>query len=1041
MERMGRESGRHFFGRGRERDFSLPKKSQGKEIIDGHSAGDEQERRESGESPRDELFDEAHKFLLEQKFCSADSLRKRFKIEYPRARVLISQLRDAGALEQSKEEYQQVKQKRVDHEKLEKEFNSGSLGINLIKPKIDTGPVDSGTDPLREASEVKSETEDREPDEFFFEARRLVVAEQECSVALLQKRLKMGFARAVKLISELEISGVVGPFDGVNPRKVFVKQKLQPERAGNDQPAEIDNLPKSRMKIISETEPAEPIDYSKLPGIIESLEDKYQRIGTGSFQEFLQQEIYPGIQNIQPQEIQGFWAGIKEKIKKKLGLTPEEESIGQKVERKFYADLSSLQINFGNELLKLKEQLAIQEKDAPQALKIIDSMQKVSRQDEIKADIGYQTEELKSKIKEKEAELEFQLERFQDPFLEKKEDLEEMISGFSEQHENCKQEIQKLKEKISNIKAHFSSAEKLKLAGDSQAQIMSELRVEFQTAEITLQSFIQTKNNFYQRLSLLHGSKKFVDNLLKEMNEVGKTKVEIYAKSKPENVEIVLKPESTLEPDDIKPASDWIRKFAEDPCDEKEILEFFKDEEEVDSWQDLTLVEASRLFRRYLLHEDSIVEEKADLIVRQRLGIDDSGEEVPEEEKPSIIEQIKSGDARVMTSKSLQAENVVRIDNDQTEPPEEHVDLFEDMLSETIDDEGPLHEVKQVSEIKKVTPVKLPESATPEVSKKVKSKLETKLPQEGINIKMKADEWLEFFGLESEQNKEKAKAFLLNLQKTHQYIPDAILDGKTAGAWVRKYAESAFDSETDQLSFVAEFFAKMRGKNLESKETESSRENSAEKIKIPETVEEMELPAREWIEMLGEFKDQKLDNDKKTLGEYFQEFLTRGKNYNPWAMFVYGGNDGNKQFVKTRIMKFAESLPLTIQDDVLMKTLDNANKKFEELQKKFQSVQIKEPLKEESISISAPEQDKKKITAIKRVSKKNLKFERGDQFLAEGKIKDEIDRIEDDIKKFKKEQKTNDIKKIDELGSKISGLLKKKFKLQNDLIESRYRKL
>jgi S-DNA-T family DNA segregation ATPase FtsK/SpoIIIE len=59
-------------------------------------------------------------------------------------------------------------------------------------------------------------------DELFNEAAKLVVRHQQGSISLLQRRLKVGYARAARLIDELEAAGVVGPFDGSKAREVLI---------------------------------------------------------------------------------------------------------------------------------------------------------------------------------------------------------------------------------------------------------------------------------------------------------------------------------------------------------------------------------------------------------------------------------------------------------------------------------------------------------------------------------------------------------------------------------------------------------------------------------------------------------------------------------------------------------------------------------------------------------------------------------------------------------------------------------------------------
>ena len=60
-------------------------------------------------------------------------------------------------------------------------------------------------------------------DELFEEAARLVVRHQQGSVSLLQRRLKVGYSRAARLVDELEATGIVGPFDGSKAREVLVE--------------------------------------------------------------------------------------------------------------------------------------------------------------------------------------------------------------------------------------------------------------------------------------------------------------------------------------------------------------------------------------------------------------------------------------------------------------------------------------------------------------------------------------------------------------------------------------------------------------------------------------------------------------------------------------------------------------------------------------------------------------------------------------------------------------------------------------------------
>lgn len=77
-------------------------------------------------------------------------------------------------------------------------------------------------------SEVESDSfggygnKKEERDELFNEALKLVVRHQQGSSSLLQRRLKIGYTRAARIIDQLELAGYVGPADGSKPREVLV---------------------------------------------------------------------------------------------------------------------------------------------------------------------------------------------------------------------------------------------------------------------------------------------------------------------------------------------------------------------------------------------------------------------------------------------------------------------------------------------------------------------------------------------------------------------------------------------------------------------------------------------------------------------------------------------------------------------------------------------------------------------------------------------------------------------------------------------------
>jgi len=78
----------------------------------------------------------------------------------------------------------------------------------------------------REAMEAnQGEAEAAEPgdrDKLFREAAEVVIQHQQGSTSLLQRRLKVGYGRAARIIDQLHNAGVLGPPDGPKPRDVLV---------------------------------------------------------------------------------------------------------------------------------------------------------------------------------------------------------------------------------------------------------------------------------------------------------------------------------------------------------------------------------------------------------------------------------------------------------------------------------------------------------------------------------------------------------------------------------------------------------------------------------------------------------------------------------------------------------------------------------------------------------------------------------------------------------------------------------------------------
>lgn len=74
-----------------------------------------------------------------------------------------------------------------------------------------------------EEGEGKEDVDLSDRDKMFDEAARLVVQFQQGSASFLQRKLKLGYNRAGRIVDQLEAAGVIGPFEGSKAREVLIK--------------------------------------------------------------------------------------------------------------------------------------------------------------------------------------------------------------------------------------------------------------------------------------------------------------------------------------------------------------------------------------------------------------------------------------------------------------------------------------------------------------------------------------------------------------------------------------------------------------------------------------------------------------------------------------------------------------------------------------------------------------------------------------------------------------------------------------------------
>jgi DNA segregation ATPase FtsK/SpoIIIE, S-DNA-T family len=104
--------------------------------------------------------------------------------------------------------------------KNENEESKGEIGENEEGEKLnENGELDL------DAYATKERNKQYIQDEFFDDAKEIIIQAGEGSASLLQRNLNIGYNRASKLLDALEREGIVGPKDGQKPRKVLVGPK------------------------------------------------------------------------------------------------------------------------------------------------------------------------------------------------------------------------------------------------------------------------------------------------------------------------------------------------------------------------------------------------------------------------------------------------------------------------------------------------------------------------------------------------------------------------------------------------------------------------------------------------------------------------------------------------------------------------------------------------------------------------------------------------------------------------------------------------
>ncbi|MDD4908658.1 MAG: DNA translocase FtsK, partial [Candidatus Omnitrophica bacterium] len=76
-----------------------------------------------------------------------------------------------------------------------------------------------------------------EKDDMYEESVRVIMETGQASVSILQRRLRLGYTRAARIIDMMEQEGMVGPYEGSKPRRILIDREewLKQEVIGNNE--------------------------------------------------------------------------------------------------------------------------------------------------------------------------------------------------------------------------------------------------------------------------------------------------------------------------------------------------------------------------------------------------------------------------------------------------------------------------------------------------------------------------------------------------------------------------------------------------------------------------------------------------------------------------------------------------------------------------------------------------------------------------------------------------------------------------------------
>ena len=112
-----------------------------------------------------------------------------------------------------------------------------------VMEEIEKKAAQTGTGKPATASDPDPDEETMDGDEMLPAAVDVFMETGQASVSMLQRRLKLGYARAARIVDEMEEKGIVGPFQGSKPRAILVtKEQWESMKSGQSQQMDFEDL-------------------------------------------------------------------------------------------------------------------------------------------------------------------------------------------------------------------------------------------------------------------------------------------------------------------------------------------------------------------------------------------------------------------------------------------------------------------------------------------------------------------------------------------------------------------------------------------------------------------------------------------------------------------------------------------------------------------------------------------------------------------------------------------------------------------------------